>query len=265
LFNLIYLDIPKDINRSFIILQLALRKANSEEEKKEIDFYLDYLQKINASNIYIIKLESKDEIIALNNKFYDKQIYNKKSKYVTYRDLFKIFTYSETFGVELSKLNVSKEMVEQFYMNMYELCEEVSKEGIYEAYYYLGIMNQKGLYTKVNKKKAFYYFCLAAANSHALSFYELFHILKNETLFDDIYKENKNRAMYDYLKYAAEEGYPAAMYELGNEYIKGEICPQNYYKALAWHRHACRNGYFLSYVNKILNLGTNRRSVLQRR
>jgi TPR repeat protein len=38
------------------------------------------------------------------------------------------------------------------------------------------------------------------------------------------------------------------MFELGNEYIKGNLIEKNYELAYAWHRQACRNGYFLSYV-----------------
>jgi TPR repeat protein len=168
---------------------------------------------------------------------------------VTYRDLFKVLTYPEAFGLNHGMLGVDRHLLDNFYMNMYYLCEQASEAGIYEAHYYFGVMNQQGFYTKINKKKAFYYYCLAASNSHALSFYELYHLLRNDDTFDYIYSDRtiKSKAMIDYLKHAAEEGYPAAMYELGNEYIKGEICPKNYYLALAWHRHACRNGYFLSY------------------
>jgi TPR repeat protein len=180
-------------------------------------------------------------------KLYDKQ-YDMRSKYVCYRDLFKVFSYPDTFCITHDALGVDKNLLEDFYMNMYSLCEQAGDQGIYEAYYYLGVMNQRGFFTKVNKKKAFYYFSLAASYSHALSFYELYHMLRTEDTFDYIYGEMKSKAMFDYLKNAAEEGYPAAMYELGNEYIKGEISPRNYYLALAWHRHACRNGYFLSYV-----------------
>lgn len=58
----------------------------------------------------------------------------------------------------------------------------------------------------------------------------------------------KKEVLFDYLRFAAEEGYVEAMYELGNEFIKGELCQVDYKLALAWHRQACRNGYILSYV-----------------
>jgi len=56
------------------------------------------------------------------------------------------------------------------------------------------------------------------------------------------------------LKSSAEEGYIEAMYELGNAYIKGELCKKNYELAYAWHRQACRNGYTLSYVSRLKSL-----------
>lgn len=69
-------------------------------------------------------------------------------------------------------------------------------------------------------------------------------------LFADEETELKKEVLFDYLKLAAEEGYVEAMHELANEYVKGEICEKDYRLALAWHRHACRNGYALSYVKK---------------
>jgi TPR repeat protein len=61
--------------------------------------------------------------------------------------------------------------------------------------------------------------------------------------------------MFKYLKLSAEEGYPPSMYELGNSYLEGSIVNKDTYKALAWHRHACKNGFILSYVrvNNIKN------------
>jgi hypothetical protein len=68
----------------------------------------------------------------------------------------------------------------------------------------------------------------------------------------------KNIVMLDYLKMSAEEGYTQGMFELANEYIKGEICKKNLLKAMVWHRQAARNGFFLSYVciTTKKNLGT---------
>ena len=60
-------------------------------------------------------------------------------------------------------------------------------------------------------------------------------------------QKQKNLAIFEYLKESAKEGYVQAMYTLGNEYLKGELCSKNYTKALAWHRQASRNGYILSY------------------
>lgn len=55
--------------------------------------------------------------------------------------------------------------------------------------------------------------------------------------------------MFDYLCLSAEEGYVEAMHELGIQYLKGTICKKNILNSLAWHRQACRNGYYLSYEN----------------
>jgi TPR repeat protein len=70
--------------------------------------------------------------------------------------------------------NMSKEEKIYHYEKIYYCMEEASDEGIYEAYYFLGLMNLNGLYTKINIKKAFYYFCLAASYSHSLANYELY-------------------------------------------------------------------------------------------
>jgi TPR repeat protein len=65
---------------------------------------------------------------------------------------------------------------EIFYGEIYHTFEEAGTQGIYEAYYFIGLMNLKGIYTKVNKKKAFYYLTLSASCSHALSFYEIYKL-----------------------------------------------------------------------------------------
>ena len=175
-----------------------------------------------------------------------------KSKYIFSRDLFKTIFFSMRFSnyfnkgdIYLSSKEKDKQMVDCFYV-----FEEAAERGIYEAFYFLGLMHLNGFYTKVNKQLAYYYFSTAASNSHSLSYYELYKMIKNNDVL--IYNENENNikqtVVFDYLKSSAEEGYTEAMYELGNEYIKGEFCSKNYELAYAWHRQACRNGYLLSYV-----------------
>lgn len=42
------LDIPKDPERSFVILKLAEKKTEDKEELKNLTFYFDYLKKLTA-------------------------------------------------------------------------------------------------------------------------------------------------------------------------------------------------------------------------
>ena len=135
------------------------------------------------------------------------------------------------------------------YQKVYDIMKEAIEAGIYEANYILGLMYLNGFYTAKNNLKAFYYFSIAASYSHGMAYYQLYKILKEDKLI--IYKDNedsvKKLALFDYLSRSAEEGYLEAMHELGNHYISGNLRKKNYLKALAWHRHACRNGYILSY------------------
>jgi len=160
-----------------------------------------------------------------------------KARYIYARDLFKTLF----FQIKYSN-----------YFDNEEYSIRKANKGIYEANYFLGLMHHNGSYTKINKYKAYYYFSLAASHSHSLSFYELYKMIKSKeiNLYDDLKNDDiVKKVIFDYLKSSAEEGYIEAMYELGNEYIRGEICKKNYELAYAWHRQACRNGYVLSYVS----------------
>lgn len=94
------------------------------------------------------------------------------------RDIFKLIVYPEIYMALTNQQHEEfpQHIKEMIYMDYYECCTEAAQQGIYEAYYYLGVMNYKGLYTKPNNKKAFYYFCKGASYSHALSFYELYNM-----------------------------------------------------------------------------------------
>ncbi len=108
----------------------------------------------------------------------------------------------------------------------------------------------------INIIKAYKHFSYAASNFHAIAFYELYQMTKKGELDSIVYNDYdleskvriKNIVSLQYLTFSAEEGYTEAMFELGNSYINNNIdLEKDYYKALAWHRQACRNGYFLSY------------------
>jgi hypothetical protein len=49
-------DIPKDYERSMIILKLAKTKTKSEDEIKNINFYIDYFTNISKSNLNLLTL-----------------------------------------------------------------------------------------------------------------------------------------------------------------------------------------------------------------
>jgi hypothetical protein len=232
-------DIPKDIQRSLLILKLALTKCSSDNEYTETKFYLDYFGKNSAP-------DNEEMGKATDNIFNNKDYI--KAKYVTSRDLFKMVTYN---FLEMQGMDSIPQAEKDFiYSKIYYIMEESANQGIYEAYYILGLMHLNGYYTKVNNKKAYYHFCIAASYGHAMSYYQLYKMTKDDVL--DVYKEEeakiKKQAIFDYLKLSAEEGYVEAMHELGNEYAKGEYTKRNLLKALAWYRQACRNGYSLSYV-----------------
>ena len=50
-----------------------------------------------------------------------------KSRYVHYRDLFKVITYPETYQINLDDLNINKEIKEVIYLKAYECFEESVK------------------------------------------------------------------------------------------------------------------------------------------
>jgi TPR repeat protein len=232
-------DVPHDKERSFLLLRLAKLSCKNEQELKETEFYLDYFRKTGATN--------KKDVDEAHNNLRRENDYI-KAKYVNSRDLFKIVTYN-LFNILKEEIPAKEKY--HIYSTIFECMEEASNCGIYEAYYYLGLIYLHGYYPQINKQKAFYYFCLAASYSHSLAYYELYKMLKNNSvdIYDDTLeaRKSKNRALFHYLKLSAEEGYIEAMHELGNIYITGELNKKNKLKALAWHRHACRNGHLLSY------------------
>jgi TPR repeat protein len=97
----------------------------------------------------------------------------KKTKYIHYRDLFKILTYEHLYTKEDSRA-FSKEDKDYLYGIVYDGMVEAAEHGFYEAYYFIGMMNLNGLYTKKNIKKAYFNFCVAASYGHALSYFELY-------------------------------------------------------------------------------------------
>jgi len=233
-------------------LKLAKAKINSNVKKSESDKKID--NDIVFFNDYFEMLSTKDRETAEKSQRNIMQSNHLiKARYIYARDLFKtIFfhiKYSNYF--EKDQIYISNQQKEEFMSKCFYIFNDAAKEDIYEANYFLGLMYLNGCYTKLNKTAAYYYFSLAASYSHSLSFYELYKMLKTEQV--TIYKGNENadllkKIMFDYLKASAEEGYTEAMYELGNEYIRGVLCKKDYELAYAWHRQACRNGYILSYV-----------------
>lgn len=226
-------------------MNLTNKKNIKEKELDEdIIFFNDYF-KIIASMDANAKQAAQKSIIDSKNMI--------KSKYIFARDLFKTLFFQIKFSNYFNngEIYVSNSQKEELMANCYYTFKEAAEEGIYEANYFLGLMALNGCYSQVNKTMAYYYFSLAASYSHSLSFYEIYKMIKHNDI--NIYNNEdqqklKKAVVFDYLKSAAEEGYLEAMYELGNEYMKGELCKKNYELAYAWHRQACRNGYILSYV-----------------
>jgi len=237
-------------------LKLAKAKMNSDFQKNESEKRID--DDIIFFNSYFEMLSSLDKVSADKSQ---KSILQSmdliKARYIYARDLFKTLFFQIKYSnyFDNGEIYVSNQQKEELMFKCFYIFNDAANEGIYEANYFLGLMHQNGCYTKINKDMAYYYFCLAASFSHSLSFYEIYKMIKSKEI--KIYKEELNndlikKVIFDYLKSSAEEGYIEAMYELGNEYIKGQLCKKNYELAYAWHRQACRNGYVLSYVNYFL-------------
>ena len=76
------------MDRSVVILQIAKSKARSKEELEDINFYSNYFTqiKLNKDQLTYSKLHQD----ANNN--------NDKSKYIHYRDLFKLVTYEYLYA-----------------------------------------------------------------------------------------------------------------------------------------------------------------------
>ena len=79
---------------------------------------------------------------------------------------------AENHPVMLGKSTVEER--EKNYELLYNIFEVAANHGIYEAFYYIGVMYLEGLYLKQNDNKAFYNFCLGAGELHALSFYQIY-------------------------------------------------------------------------------------------
>ena len=222
-----------------------MKKTESEKRiDDDITFFNDYFEMLSS-------IDKNSAESSQKSLFHSKELI--KARYIYARDLFKTLFFQIKFSNYFDKgeIYLCNSEKEEIMAKCFYIFNDAAKEEIYEANYFLGLMHLNGCYTKVNPTMSYYYFSLAASYSHSLSFYELFKMTKSKEIKTCIEEQNEDitkKVMFDYLKSSAEEGYTEAMFELGNEYIKGELCRKNYELAYAWHRQACRNGYVLSYV-----------------
>lgn len=266
-------DIPKEVNISLELLEYKLKEEKIKNENKgkegicEMEFYYKYFKSQIVDNV-----DRKGSSSSfLNSLSLEKTVSSDsyyKEKYIYARDLFKflyILPENDEVKREIYKsYNITNNKKRNIYKQLLGIFDQTSI-SIYESHFYMGLIYKHGLSGEVDLIKAYIFFSLAASKFHAISLYELYEMVKSNQV-DFLYNSNNNandqikkKAILEYLLLSAEEGYTTSMYILGNEYIKGELIQKSYYKALAWHRQACKDGYFLSYevCGDLLNVGGN--------
>ena len=120
-------------------------------------------------------------------------------------------------------------------------------QGIYSAYFYLGMIHLEGMHPveKKDPEKALDYYIRGAAKNNPYCYFELSRIYGEGELVP-----KDERLQFTYLKRAACEGFVTAQHLLGIAYAEGgRLCKRNDKLALAWFREAIRNGNMVSYLN----------------
>lgn len=105
------------------------------------------------------------------------------------------------------------------------------------AQYNLGVMYNKGIGVKIDKKEAFGWFLLASDSGHMLAKYALGMLYYN----GDGVKINHTRALNLFLD-AAYLGHPVSQIKVGNMYYFGQSVGKNYPKAHMWWSLAKEKG-----------------------
>lgn len=180
---------------------------------------------------------------------------NLKGKFVYAKDLYNYMKFHPD--------EMNENQRQQLFEHVFNIFDQVAANSpIYEAYYYLGEMFLNGDYVQKNVDKAFRYYVVCSSHSHALSFYKLYTLIKEqkirkkEVLYTPVEYDDSNlneptqdekTLMLRYLKRSAEEGYVEAQHELANCFMSGIYTKVDLKLALAWHRQACRNGFIASY------------------
>jgi len=93
--------------------------------------------------------------------------------------------------------------------------------------------NYNGVGTKINYKKAFYYFQKAAENGNKFAQYNLGNCYKN----GEGVEKDANKAFLLYQK-SAEQGYKEALFQLGDFYDKGIGIEKDEKKSIYWYQKA---------------------------
>lgn len=95
---------------------------------------------------------------------------------------------------------------------------------------------EKGEGTKLNNAQALEWYQQAAANGSDDAVWQLFQIYNTERL-----TPADSQMALTYLETAAQDNYPAAQYEMGNQYLEGKLVPQHKGQAYYWYMKAATN------------------------
>lgn len=134
------------------------------------------------------------------------------------------------------------------YLKAVRIYEQAARQGHLVAQFQLSnILLNKEL-PVYDPQRALYWLSAAAEQNDTISQYSL------ATLYRDMYPHTpENTAKYyEWLIYAAENGYRKAQYVLGSAYIEGKELPVNTDKALYWFRLAALQGDASSQYNLAL-------------
>ena len=96
---------------------------------------------------------------------------------------------------------------------------------------------EKGEGTKPNNTQALEWYQQAAANGSNEAGWQLFQIYNTERLLPA-----DPPVALTYLETAAQDNYPPALYEMGNQYLEGKLVPEHKGQAYYWYMLAATNG-----------------------
>ncbi|UZO21796.1 uncharacterized protein OCT59_014181 [Rhizophagus irregularis] len=181
-------------------------------------------------NVLNILLEESTQLVINENK-------ENKMAQINPNNLNKNCGYMENEFKEVSYLfNKAVKYCDMKYVKAFKLCKKLAGKGYLDAQFQLGWFYDHGIY-KIDKKKAFEFYTIAAEKNHDRAQNNLGNLYEN----GEGVEKDFNKAFY-WFKKAAENGNEVAIYNLGKCYELGIGVDKNLVKAFELYKKSAEKG-----------------------